>query len=140
MSRIWALREREPRPVCVLVFRIEGLQGIAPARCRESANMVRREAAVRLRAGVRASDVVASLGADVFAVVLPSTEFPADAQRAVDKLLQALREPFKVAGSTVQDILTVPAAALPATTSLLTLVDGKIVLGAPTMAEAGQPK
>jgi diguanylate cyclase (GGDEF)-like protein len=101
MSQILALREREPKPVSVLVFRIEGLQGVEAGHGHESANVVRRKVAVRLRAGVRSSDVVASLGADVFAVLLPSTEAPTDAQHVIAKLLQSLREPFKIAGSAV---------------------------------------
>ena len=101
MSQILALREREPKPVSVLVFRIEGLQGVEAAHGHESANVVRRKVAVRLRAGVRSSDVVASLGADVFAVLLPSTESPTDAQHVVEKIMRALREPFKIAGSAV---------------------------------------
>lgn len=101
MSQILALREREPKPVSVLVFRIEGLQGVEAGHGHESANVVRRKVAVRLRAGVRSSDVVASLGADVFAVLLPSTEAPTDAQHVIAKLMQSLREPFKIAGSAV---------------------------------------
>jgi diguanylate cyclase (GGDEF)-like protein len=101
MSQLLALREREPKPVSLLVLRIDGLAGIERGHGHESANVVRRKVAVRLRAGVRASDVVASLGADVFAVLLPSTESPADAQRVVDKLLNSLRQPFNVAGADV---------------------------------------
>lgn len=101
LSQVLALREREPAPVSLLVFRIDGLAAIEAAHGPESANVVRRKVAVRLRGGVRASDVVSSLGADVFAVLLPSTESPADAQRVVDKLVRVLRDPFSVAGSTV---------------------------------------
>lgn len=101
MSQLLALREREPKPVSLLVLRIDGLSGIEHGHGHESANVVRRKVAVRLRAGVRASDVVASLGADVFAVLLPSTESPADAQRVVDKLVASLRQPFNVAGADV---------------------------------------
>jgi diguanylate cyclase (GGDEF)-like protein len=50
---------------------------------------------------VRSSDVVASLGGDVFAVLLPSTESATDAEYVVQKLLRSIREPFKVAGSDV---------------------------------------
>ncbi len=113
MSQILALREREPKPVSVLVFRIEGLPGVEAAHGLESANVVRRKVAVRLRAGVRSSDVVASLGADVFSVLLPSMESPADAQHVVDKLMRSLREPFKVSGSQVPVFAHVGVAQFP---------------------------
>ncbi|HZE92099.1 MAG TPA: GGDEF domain-containing protein [Rhizobacter sp.] len=113
MSQLLALREREPKPVSVLVFRIDGLAGVASGHGHESANVVRRKVAVRLRAGVRASDVVASLGADVFAVLLPSTESQADAQRVVDKLVRSLRQPFSVAGSDVGVLAHVGVAHFP---------------------------
>lgn len=101
MSQLLALREREPRPVSVIAFRIDGLQGVEAGHGVESANVVRRKIAVRLRAGVRASDVVASLGGDVFAVLLPSTESAADAEHVVQKLLRSLREPVRIAGADV---------------------------------------
>jgi diguanylate cyclase (GGDEF)-like protein len=101
MSQLLALREREPKPVSVLALRIDGLQGVESGHGVESANVVRRKIAVRLRAGVRSSDVVASLGGDVFAVLLPSTESATDAEYVVQKLLRSIREPFKVAGSDV---------------------------------------
>jgi diguanylate cyclase (GGDEF)-like protein len=113
MSQILALREREPKPVSVLVFRIDGLQGVEAGHGREAVNVVRRKVAVRLRAGVRSSDVVASLGADVFAVLLPSTESPADAQHVVDKLMRSVREPFKVAGTSVPVSAHVGVAQFP---------------------------
>jgi diguanylate cyclase (GGDEF)-like protein len=101
MSQLIALRERENATVNLLVLRIDGLSGIEAGHGLESANVVRRKIAVRLRAGLRSSDVVASLGADAFAVLLPSTESPPDVQRVVIKLMRALREPFNVAGSAV---------------------------------------
>jgi diguanylate cyclase (GGDEF)-like protein len=107
MSHLLALREREPAPMAVLVLRVEGL---ATARVRwgaEASQVLRRKVAVRLRAGVRASDVVASLGDDHFAVLLASIIAPSDAHRVGDKLLNSLGTPFKVAG---QDLAV--AAAL----------------------------
>ena len=43
--------------------------------------MLRRKLAVRLRAGLRASDVVASIGNDAFAVLLAWIDAPDDAVR-----------------------------------------------------------
>ena len=57
--------------------------------------MLRRKVAVRLRAGLRASDVVASIGADAFAVLLAWIDAPADGMRVAPKLVQSLQQPFQ---------------------------------------------
>ncbi|MES2990483.1 MAG: GGDEF domain-containing protein [Pseudomonadota bacterium] len=98
MSQLLALREREPAPMAVLALRIEGLATAEARLGREVANVLRRKVGVRLRAGVRASDVVASLGDDSFAVLLGSILSPADAERVGAKLMQALMQPLRAAG------------------------------------------
>ncbi len=98
MSQLLALREREPAPMAVLALRIEGLAATEARLGRESANVLRRKVGVRLRAGVRASDVVAALADDGFAVLLGSILTPADAARVGEKLLNALMEPFRISG------------------------------------------
>src|SRR5512137_1490465 len=70
MTHLLALREREPAPMALLVLRVEGLAATERALGSEAANVLRRKLAVRLRAGLRASDVVASIGDDAFAVLL----------------------------------------------------------------------
>ena len=107
MSHLLALREREPSPMALLVLRIEGLATTQARLGVEAANVLRRKLAVRLRAGVRASDVVASLGDDSFSVLLAAMLAASDAQRVGAKLLASLMVPFKVAG---QDVVV--AAAL----------------------------
>ena len=101
VSQLIALREREPAPMAVLALRIEGLATTEAQLGRDAAHVLRRRVGVRLRAGVRASDVVASLGDDGFAVLLGSMLAPADAERVGAKLMQALLAPFKVAGQEV---------------------------------------
>jgi diguanylate cyclase (GGDEF)-like protein len=98
MSHLMALREREPAPMALLVLRTEGLATAQARHGREAAQVLRRKLAVRLRAGVRASDVVAFIGSDTFAVLLASMLAPADAQRVGTKLLSALQVPFNVGG------------------------------------------
>jgi diguanylate cyclase (GGDEF)-like protein len=101
MSQLMALRERQPSPMALLVFRIEG---IATAQARwgaDAAHALRRKVAVRLRAGVRASDVVAFLGDDSFSVLLSTMLAPGDAVQVGAKLMAALYEPFKISGSDV---------------------------------------
>ena len=96
-SQLLAIREREPAPMAMLVLRLEGLVAAAAAHS-VAADVLRRKVAVRLRAGVRGSDVVAVLGSDSFAVLLASILAPADAQRVGAKLTHALLQPFKVGG------------------------------------------
>jgi diguanylate cyclase (GGDEF)-like protein len=101
MSHLLALREREPSPMALLVLRLEGLASTEARLGREAANVLRRKVAVRLRAGVRASDVVASLGEDSFSVLLAAMLAPSDAPRVGAKLLAALKAPFQITGHDV---------------------------------------
>jgi len=98
MTHLLALREREPAPMAVLALRIEGLAAAEAQLGAEAANVLRRKIAVRLRAGLRASDVVAALGADRFAVLLAWIDDAADGERVVAKLTQSLQRPLSVAG------------------------------------------
>jgi len=98
MSHLMALRDREPAPMALLVLRIEGFATTQARHGVEAAQVLRRKVGVRLRAGVRASDVVASLGDDSYGVLLASMLMPADANRVGEKLLVALNVPVKVSG------------------------------------------
>ena len=60
---------------------------------------MRRKIGVRLRAGVRASDVVAAIDDDAYAVLLGSTLVPADGERVALKLVAALLAPFTIGAS-----------------------------------------
>jgi diguanylate cyclase (GGDEF)-like protein len=98
LTHLFALREREPAPMALIALRIEGLAATAAALGPEAANVLRRKVAVRLRAGLRASDVVAAVGADSFVVLLAWIDAPEDGPRVAAKLAAALRRPFAVAG------------------------------------------
>lgn len=98
MSQLLALREREAAPMALIVLRLEGLGGVRQALGDEAAHVLRRKAAVRLRAALRASDVVASLGADTFGVLLPWIDQPADGLAVASKLAAALAREFSVSG------------------------------------------
>jgi diguanylate cyclase (GGDEF)-like protein len=101
MTHLLALREREPAPMALLVLRIEGLAAAQASLGAEAANVLRRKIAVRLRSALRASDVVASLGADRFAVLLAWIDDAADGERVVAKLTASLQRPLNVAGQDV---------------------------------------
>ena len=98
MTQLLALREREPAPMVLLVLRIEGYAGAAARLGAEAANVLRRKVAVRLRSGLRASDVVAAIGPDAFGVLLGHLEAAGDGERVAAKLVRSLAQPLVVAG------------------------------------------
>jgi len=98
MTQLLALRERDPAPMVLLVLRIEGLASTAARLGAESANILRRKVAVRLRGALRASDVVASIGPDSFGVLLGHLEALSHGERVAAKLQRSLQQPFMIAG------------------------------------------
>jgi diguanylate cyclase (GGDEF)-like protein len=113
MTHLLALREREPAPMAVIALRVEGLATVRASLGLESANVLRRKVAVRLRASLRASDVVASVGDDAFVVLLAWIDSPADGERVTAKLALSLRQPFSVAGSDVAVAVSAGLALYP---------------------------
>ena len=113
ISQLLALREREPAPMALLVLRIEGLAAVDVRLGVEGAQVLRRKLAVRLRSGLRASDVVASLGLDVFGVLLSRIADAASADRVAVKLLRSLQRPFSVGGQDIAVALAMGVAQFP---------------------------
>ena len=109
MTHLLALREREPAPMALLALRVEGLAAAEAKLGVEAANVLRRKIAVRLRSGLRASDVVAAIGADRFAVLLAWIEGADDGDRVLAKLSQSLQRPLSVAG---QDLVVAVGAGV----------------------------
>jgi diguanylate cyclase (GGDEF)-like protein len=113
MNHLLALREREPAAMALLALRIEGLAATEARLGTESANVLRRKVAVRLRSALRASDVVASLGTDSFAVLLAWIDDAGDGERVAVKLTQSLQRPFTVAGQDVAVAVCVGVSQYP---------------------------
>ena len=113
MTHLLALREREPAVMALLALNIEGLAATEASLGTEAANVLRRKVAVRLRSGLRASDVVASLGVDSFAVLLAWIDDVGDAERVAAKLAQSLQRPISVAGQDVAVAVRVGVAQYP---------------------------
>jgi diguanylate cyclase len=113
MTHLVALREREPAPMAVIALRVEGLAAVRDELGLESSNVLRRKVAVRLRASLRASDVVASIGNDSFVVLLAWIDAPADGQRVAKKLVDALHQPFSVAGNELAVVVHAGLALYP---------------------------
>jgi diguanylate cyclase (GGDEF)-like protein len=114
MTQLLALRERVPAPMVLLVLRIDGYAAVAARLGHESANVLRRKVAVRLRGGLRAGDVVAAIGPDAFGVLLGHLEAAADGERVAGKLVRTLQQPLLVAGQPCAVAAAVGMALYPA--------------------------
>ncbi|WP_273284740.1 diguanylate cyclase domain-containing protein [Methylibium petroleiphilum] len=101
VNHLLALREREPAPMALLVIRLDGLATAETTLGEAGVGVLRRKLAVRLRAALRASDVVASVGADAFAVLLAWIDAPAAAERVAAKLVRSLARPARVGSDEV---------------------------------------
>lgn len=113
MSHLLALREREPAPMALLVVRVEGLATAQASLGAAAASALRRKLAVRLRASLRASDVVASVGADAFAALLAWIDAPQAAERVAAKLAQALTRPLRIGASESAVAVSIGVALYP---------------------------
>jgi diguanylate cyclase (GGDEF)-like protein len=113
MTQLLALREREPAPMVLLALRVEGYSVAAARLGGEAANVLRRKVAVRLRSGLRASDVVAAVGPESFAVLLGRLESRGDGERVAAKLVRSLQQPIMVAGQPCTVTLSVGLALYP---------------------------
>jgi diguanylate cyclase (GGDEF)-like protein len=98
MTHLLALREREPAAMALIALHLEGFSAAEAQLGPEAANVLRRKVAVRLRASLRASDVVSALGGDTFAVLLSWMDAGEDGERVAQKLLSSVSQPFQVAG------------------------------------------
>jgi len=113
LSQLLALRLRQPAPTAVVVLRIEGFSTVQSALGGEAANVLRRKVAVRLRSGVRSSDMVAALPGDGYAVLLSALDQPAHAMAVAAKLAAALRSVFKLGTQDVALAVAVGVAVFP---------------------------
>ncbi|GAC1315338.1 MAG: hypothetical protein NVSMB12_10570 [Acidimicrobiales bacterium] len=73
-----------------------------------------RMAAGRLVRAVRAEDTLARLGGDEFTVLLTVLRDPSEADRAAERMLEALRTPFVLAGQEIFVTASIGVATFPA--------------------------
>ncbi len=77
----------------------------------ETGDRVIEVVAERLRRSVRATDTVARMGGDEFAVLLVGLDDPSDAERVAELLVEAVREPLMAASRTIRLSASVGAVA-----------------------------
>jgi diguanylate cyclase (GGDEF)-like protein len=96
LERAVAQASRHRRVLAVLFVDLDGFSDVNDSLGHEAGDQLLVQAAARLRACVRKSDVVSRLGGDEFAVMLPELAAPADAAVAARHLVTELSQPFRL--------------------------------------------
>jgi diguanylate cyclase len=88
-----------PWPYCSST--LDGFKAINDDLGHASGDVVLIEMARRLRRSLRTSDVLARMHGDEFVALLPAMSEPHQARSVAQKLLDVVRDPIDVAGTTV---------------------------------------
>ncbi|MGK2928953.1 MAG: putative bifunctional diguanylate cyclase/phosphodiesterase [Acidimicrobiales bacterium] len=89
---------REGSRVALLFLDLDRFKTINDSLGHAAGNDLLRAAATRLTETVRSGDTVARLGGDEFAVLLPGVDDPDTPATVAEKVLDAFRVPFEIAG------------------------------------------
>jgi diguanylate cyclase (GGDEF)-like protein/PAS domain S-box-containing protein len=95
-----AAAERSGHVFALAYLDLNGFKQINDNHGHDAGDEVLKAVAARLHAGLRASDTVARLGGDEFVVLLTPALAPADAEPALNRLLDALAEPITLSSGT----------------------------------------
>lgn len=100
---------RRATPLFVLMMDLNKFKAINDNLGHAAGDEVLRVVARRLQQGLRSADTVARLGGDEFAVILPGLD-RAGAERLIDGVAHAIRQPFPWAGQTLSVGVSIGAA------------------------------
>lgn len=101
LEQCTALSRRYGANFCILYLDLNSFKPINDQYGHQAGDLVLKETARRMRERVRASDTVARIGGDEFAVLLPDTREIEGARAVADNLLRALEEPIASRGRTL---------------------------------------
>src|SRR5262249_47247664 len=102
LARALARAERTGRPAALLLLDLDGFKQINDSLRHEAGDEVLVLVAQRLRACLRAAELVGRLGGDEFAVVVEDLADARGATAVAERIIESLREPSTVAGHEVR--------------------------------------
>lgn len=89
---------RNRQGLAVVSLDVDHFKQVNDSLGHSAGDSVLRAIAKRLKGVIRESDTVARVGGDEFALLLPGTGTPEDADRVAHKLLQSIRRPLQIDG------------------------------------------
>ncbi len=97
----------------LLLVDLDGFKQVNDVHGHAAGDVLLKQIAARMRAGLRGSDTVARLGGDEFAIVLPDVGGPEGAMRTAIKLHDSLERPFTVDGHAIAVSASIGVALFP---------------------------
>ena len=107
-----ARSKRDARALALLFVDVDRFKEVNDAHGHPAGDGVLREFARRLKACVRATDMVARLAGDEFTLILEGLQSEDDAARVARKIVRAMRMPMQVEGRNVRVSASVGVAVL----------------------------
>ena len=102
LAQAIALARRNHDKAAVLMLDLDHFKRVNDSLGHSVGDRLLETVAMRLKAGLRASDIVARLGGDEFVILLPVVADNSDVEQVAHKVLAALVEPFEVEGRVLQ--------------------------------------
>ena len=113
LTQSLAQARRNQQQVALLFVDLDGFKGVNDTLGHAAGDTLLKQVAARLAWGVRASDTLARMGGDEFAVVLHDVRDTPSAMRVAEKLLEALSEPFALEGRELRISASIGLAFFP---------------------------
>jgi diguanylate cyclase (GGDEF)-like protein len=108
------LAGRSKKPIALLALDVDHFKEVNDTLGHDAGDSILRQFSDRIRAQLRQTDTIARMGGDEFMIVLPELQDARGAVVVAEKLVECLREPFRVAGQDLHITTSIGIAAYPA--------------------------
>ena len=104
---------RYHKQVALLFLDLDGFKSVNDVLGHTAGDLLLRQVAARLTAGIRTSDTACRYGGDEFVVLLPELESRESAVAAMEKIRAQLATPYLVGGTSIQVTASIGMAVYP---------------------------
>lgn len=101
LHQIVLIGQREKQQFTILLLDLDNFKDINDTMGHHTGDLVLQQVGIRLRSSLRASDTVARMGGDEFAMLLPTANNSNGAITTAQKILKIIEKPLEIAGQTL---------------------------------------